>query len=206
MGETTAAERAQLRRAAIQARGALSPEQREKLSRQAVERLVSSEVFQKAHTVMLYEHTRAELSLDLLREHPLAAGKRLAYPLCVSKTDMTALQPMGENAWKAGAFGIREPLPEKSAQIAPEEIDLVVCPCSAFDEQGNRMGMGAGFYDRYLPKCSRAVICAVAFEVQKLPEIPVDAWDVPMEMIFTEKTVYIRNAPKHGKDTMEERT
>ena len=198
MDETTAAKRAQLRRTAIQARGALSPEQREKLSRQAVERLVRSEAFQKAHTVMLYEHTRAELSLDLLREHPLAAGKRLAYPLCVSETDMTALQPMEENAWKAGAFGIREPLPEKSAQIAPEEIDLVVCPCSAFDEQGNRMGMGAGFYDRYLPKCSNAVICAVAFEAQKLPEVPVDAWDIPMEMIFTEKTVYLRNEAKHG--------
>ena len=190
--EFSASVRSQLRREALQARNALGPEQREQMSKQTVERLAASELFQKAQTVLLYEHTKAELSLDALRVHPLAAGKRLVYPLCISKTEMIALLPNGEDAWQDGAFGIREPIPEKSRQIPPEEIDLVVCPCSAFDEECRRMGMGAGFYDRYLPQCSKAVICAVAFEVQKFPEVPADAWDVPMEMVFTEKTVYVR--------------
>ena len=195
--------RRQLRRAALDKRGALSAEQRERMSEQAVRLLAGSEEFQNAQTVMLYAHTKAELSLDALARHPLASGKRFVYPLCISKTEMVALLPADEEAWKEGAFGIREPRPERSERIAPESIDLVVCPCSAFDENCNRMGMGAGFYDRYLPKCSNAVICAVAFEAQKLPEVPVDAWDVPMEMVFTEKTVYRRNAPENIKEKME---
>lgn len=44
---------------------------------------------------------------------------------------------------------------EKSELVLPEKIDLVICPCTVFDEEGSRMGMGAGYYDRFLPLCSQ---------------------------------------------------
>ena len=74
--------------------------------------------------------------------------------------------------------------------MPPEEIDLVVCPCSGFDEDRNRLGMGGGFYDRYLPKCEKAAKIAVAFEAQKIPEVPMDEWDIPVEAVFTERARY----------------
>ena len=77
-----------------------------------------------------------------------------------------------------------------SVEIRPEEIDLVICPCTVFDEAGGRMGMGAGFYDRYLPRCVNARIAAVAFEAQKADCVPMEAWDRPMDLVFTEKAVY----------------
>ena len=52
--------------------------------------------------------------------------------------------------------------------------------------------MGAGYYDRYLPKCTKACVAAVAFEEQKAVRIPVAPWDYPMEYIFTEQTTYTK--------------
>lgn len=190
--------RRELRRQGIAARGAIPKEERENLSALAAERLAQSELFQRAETVLVYAHTKAELSLEALENHPLAAGKRLVYPLCVGPGEMIVLFPQGEDAWREGLYGIREPVRERSLPVSPEEIDLVVCPCSAFDEACRRMGMGAGYYDRYLPLCVNARICAVAFEAQKLPEVPAEEWDVPMEAVFTERTVYIRKAAEKG--------
>ena len=91
-----------------------------------------------------------------------------------------------EKYWQNGKYNIYEPIPQKSTLMRPEDIDLVICPCAAFDEAGNRLGMGAGYYDRYLPKCKKAVIAAAAFETQKAEEIPPEQWDFSIGKVFTE--------------------
>ena len=171
------------------ARSALTPEERAEKSAQAVELLAASEAFRNARTVMIYDHVGGELSLDSLLDHPAAAGKRFCYPLVLSKTEMIAMIP---GAWQSGAYGIREPVREQSEEISPEEIDLVVCPGTAFDPACNRMGMGGGYYDRYLPRCTNARVAMVAFEVQKVNAVPVDPWDRPVEAVFTEDAVYVK--------------
>ena len=185
--------RKELRKSKIQARNSLSPEDRERLSAIISEKIATSEVFQRAKTVLIYRATKGEVRLDALEKADEAAGKRLVYPLCISDSEMISLLPEDENAWKPGYFGIMEPVREKSEEISPEEIDLVICPCTAFDENCGRMGMGAGFYDRYLQKCVNAHIAAVAFEVQKADCIPMEPWDKPMEMVFTEAGTYYKN-------------
>ena len=180
-------ERKALRKALILARNSLTPDERAEKSARAVELLVQSEAFRAARTVMIYDHVGGELSLDSLLTHPAAAGKRFCYPLCVSRTEMIAMIP---GAWKPGAYGIREPVRELSQEIPPEALDLVVCPGTGFDPACNRMGMGGGYYDRYLPRCVNAWIVLVAFEAQKVPALPVDPWDRPVEQVFTEAAVY----------------
>ena len=96
---------------------------------------------------------------------------------------MDAYLPGG---WKTGAFGIKEPDPAQSEWVTPEEIDLVLCPCAGFDDDGNRVGMGAGYYDRYLPQCSNAAIYAVAFEAQRLEQVYTDEHDRKMDGVITE--------------------
>ena len=182
-------ERKALRRELIRARNSLSPSERVEKSARAVELLAASEVFREARTVMIYSHVGGELSLDSLMTHPAAAGKRFCWPLCLSKTEMIAMVP---GAWKTGAYGIREPVREVSDEVRPEEIDLVVCPGTGFDPACNRMGMGGGYYDRYLPRCVNARIVMAAFEVQKVPVLPADPWDQPVEQVFTEAAVYCR--------------
>ena len=174
----------------IRARSALIPQEREKLSAIVCERIAVSEEFRQAETILLYDHVGAELSLNALKSHPLAAGKRFAYPLCISKTEMLALIPEDETAWKIGRFGIREPIAERSETVSPETLDLVICPCTAFDPDRHRMGMGGGFYDRFLPSCTRAHIFAAAFEVQKQDQIPCESWDQAMDTVFTDAGKY----------------
>ena len=181
--------RSAIRKEKKQARNSLSPTEREEKSARAVERLVQSEAFHGAETVMIYDHVGGELSLDSLLTHPAAAGKRFCYPLCVSRTEMIAMVP---GAWQSGAYGIREPVRELSQEVPPEQIDLVVCPGTGFDPACNRMWMGGGYYDRWLPRCVNARVVMVAFEAKKVPELPTDPWDRPVEQVFTEDAVYSR--------------
>ena len=183
-----AEERRLQRSAGIAGRDGLGAEERNKRSAAIVSRIVESDWWRDARTVLSYRAVKGEVSLEGLREAAEEQGKKLLYPLCLDPGEMIALLP-GENAWKKGAFGIWEPVREFSEEIAPENIDLLLCPCSAFDEEGRRMGMGGGYYDRYLPRC-RGHIAAVAFEAQKCVRIAAEDWDVAMERVYTEAGVY----------------
>lgn len=181
-----------LRTAKIAARDSLPAGVRAAASERIVERILSSREFENAKTVMLYRAVRGEVNLDGLASSPLAQGKRFVYPRCVSSTQITALLPLGEDAWETGYAGIKEPIPEKSEVITPEKIDLVLCPCTVFDEGCSRMGMGAGFYDRFLEHCPNAAVAAAAFETQKADTVPAQSWDRPMDAVFTEQATYRR--------------
>ena len=89
-----------------------------------------------------------------------------------------------------GAYGIRTPVLERAALIRPEALDLVLVPCTAFDAVCRRVGMGKGYYDRYLPRCRNAVALGVAFEAQRVPEAAADEQDWRLDGFVTERKVY----------------
>jgi 5-formyltetrahydrofolate cyclo-ligase len=180
----------ELRRKYIRARRALSAEDNQKRSTSACRLLMGTEEYKNARTIMIYKAARGELSLALLEDCAERDSKTLLYPLCIEDHKMLALKPDGPEAFQKGSFGIGEPVAERSAIISPEDIDLVVCPCAAFDEELYRLGMGGGYYDRFLPGCVNADICAIAFEVQKGTDIPHEAWDYPVHFIVTEERIY----------------
>lgn len=189
MSESTndAVLRNQLRKDYIARRNQLTQLEIVEKSAAVTERIVSLPVFRQAQTILLYSHIRNELSLDALLSHPASEGKRFAFPLCIPDFQMKALIPGG---WKTGPFGILEPDPSSSLEIVPEEFDMVICPGVAFDTNCHRLGMGAGYYDRYLPKCKNAVKLMAAFEIQRAEQIPADKWDFPMDMVVTEENIY----------------
>lgn len=187
----TSEERKLLRKSKIKERDSLSISERTALSKKIVDRILASPEFQHAKTIMLYRGIRGEVRMNDLESAPTAAEKKLVFPLCISDTEMIALLPEDEEAWIDGYFGIREPMRERSLEISPEEIDFVICPCTVFDERGGRVGMGAGFYDRFLEKCTNAVVAAVAFECQKAENVERQPWDKKMDMIFTENRTYV---------------
>ncbi len=183
-----------LRKEKISARNNISPMENACFSASIIDKIIVSEVYAKAKTIMLYRSVKGEVDLRPLEEKITMDKKRAVFPLCISKQEMIALLPEDDAAWQKGFYGIEEPIRDQSKEVDPKEIDLVICPCTAFDEKGSRMGMGAGFYDRYLPKCKNAVFMAVAFEVQKVKEIKREPWDIPMDLIVTEGCIYdLRN-------------
>ena len=181
----------------------MSENQRTARSLAIVQRIVESAFFLHAKTVMSYRAMKAEADLHELEEHAKRLGKRIVYPNCISATEMIALYPGSDQDWQRSSFGILEPSLETAIQIDPAEIDLVLCPCTAFDEAGNRIGMGGGYYDRYLPLCSNATVAAVAFELQKSRKIQPEPHDRSMDLVFTDSTTYLTNPDKTNTDLIK---
>lgn len=180
-----------LRRHKIAVREALKAGDRAEKSSLLCARIADTQEFADAETVLIYNWTGGEVRLDDIRDIAEEQGKRVLYPVCVSKTEMIAVEPgEGDDAWRKGSFGILEPDPEKGTIVPPAEIDLVICPCTSFDEEGRRLGMGGGFYDRYLPECTGAYKISAAYEVQKTLQIPAEKFDIHTDAIVTEDAIY----------------
>ena len=193
----------EIREKAIEGRKKISSEERLTYSEKIANAIVASEEYEKSKIIMLYKAVGAEVNLETLEKHGKEMGKKLVYPRCVSRNEMTALCPKCDEAWTKGRYGIPEPLEEMSAFIKPEDIDMIICPCVAFDDKCNRLGMGGGYYDRFLPLCINAHVIAVAFEVQKVSAVPAEEHDIPMEKVFTEKNIYKRSKDSDEKNNIQ---
>ncbi len=118
--------------------------------------------------------------------HALAAGKRIVLPK-VTGNELAIFEIMDfDRDVSPGAWGIPEPVESHPVDLA--EIDFIVAPGAAFDERGNRLGYGAGFYDKILSSF-KGMTSALAFEAQIVPDVPVSAHDIPVQKIVTEKRV-----------------
>ena len=89
---------------------------------------------------------------------------------------------------KTGTFQILEPSGKDIQNL--QSIDLVLLPGIAFDKKGNRLGRGKGYYDKLLTQIS-APKAGICFGFQLMDNLPADEWDIPMNMIFTEKNMLI---------------
>ena len=177
---------------ALSARRAMRAAERASASAAICERLLTLPQLQRAGTVLSYIALYDEVDLSALHEALSVRGVRLAFPVSLSHGLMEVCEPCG---WQKGPFGIREPDREHSMPVRPEEIALVLAPCVAFDEKCARLGHGAGYYDRYLPRCPRAAVIAAAFECQKLPAVICEKHDRRMDAVVTEKGIYCQNRP-----------
>ena len=88
-------------------------------------------------------------------------------------------------------FHILEPKNQPENLVSEDKIDVIIVPLVAFDNKGNRMGMGGGYYDRMLKKVRKdCLVIGVAYEFQLVDELLVEEWDMPMDIVITEKNCY----------------
>jgi 5-formyltetrahydrofolate cyclo-ligase len=180
------------RRAGIAARKALDKETAAAFSERISQRLLSADCYAAARTIFSYMAHNGEADMALFNERAELNGKRVAYPISLGEGKMLAALPLGPDAWETGKYGIRAPVIERSTIIDPAEFDMIVVPCTAFDAASRmRIGMGTGYYDRYLPLCENAFTVAAAFEAQAVAgELAHDQWDVALCAIATESGWY----------------
>ena len=97
---------------------------------------------------------------------------------------------------KANQFGILEPDTDPDHWVRARELSLILLPLVAFDEKGNRLGMGGGYYDRSLAfikhrkQWHNPKLIGLAHELQKVDSLSSEAWDIPLNMIATEEKFY----------------
>ena len=147
--------------------------------------------YQQAHSIMLYLAMPKEANLDAVVEQALADGKQVYVPVCVDKTKMVAARLTSMDDIEYGVLHIR--IPKSPYEIIkPEDIDLVMVPGAGFDRQGGRMGMGNGYYDRFLQSVRPGHFVAVAWQAQLSEDtIPMEDYDVRMTKIVTEQAVIV---------------
>jgi 5-formyltetrahydrofolate cyclo-ligase len=146
----------------------------------------------------LYLAMPEELDTSALLQLALQRGCHIALPRIVSTRhsrmrfyDHAAGPRAG--SLRSGAFGIAEPQGDR--QRAARAMDVVFMPLVGFDAEGHRIGMGRGFYDRYfahrvrMASWRRPLLIGLAYDVQRVPALPVSAHDVPLDAIVTESTV-----------------
>lgn len=134
-----------------------------------------------ARIIAGYVALRDELDPAPLMAALAAAGLSLALPRMTASGLAFHAYEMGGPLEK-GAFGVAEP-PARAPIVAP---DVILAPLVAFDRRGNRLGYGKGFYDRAFAAHPEAVRIGLAFSVQEVPVVPVEAYDLPLAAILTE--------------------
>ena len=187
------------RRRLRELRLALGPAERSAAERAILATLLRLGVFRRGAHVALYLPMRGEVDvrpcLEVARRH----GSRLYVPRVVSRRRRQMLfAPWDDDgARRTNAFGIIEPGSVAGARPVIG-LDAVVLPLVGFDASGNRLGMGAGFYDRALRRrldrgaaWRRPRLIGVAYACQQLPVIPASPWDVPLDLVVTERGVIV---------------
>lgn len=184
--------RNQLRRQMRATRRALDERLRERLAEQMARRFVVEGICQRAQRIAAYVTNDAEMDPQPLIERLWAAGKQVYLPI-MRRPRMWFVPYTRRSRFVHNRFGIPEPVVRPSRRIPIAALDLVLMPLVAFDDAGNRLGMGGGYYDRTFA-CLRErrhwqspSLVGVAYEVQGLPILPVEPWDMPLAGIVTER-------------------
>lgn len=176
----------ELRKQVLAARDGLMPEERKKKSRDIETRFFALHEYRIASSVLFYASFRSEVETHAMIRRALAEGKRTMLPKVAGK-QLALFEIRSFDAdLSPGAWGIPEP--RETAPVDLRDIDLIVVPGAVFDEQGNRLGYGAGFYDKLVAGCTGPTV-ALAFELQVVPHVPAETHDVPVKKIVTEKRI-----------------
>ncbi|KAA9130808.1 5-formyltetrahydrofolate cyclo-ligase [Marinihelvus fidelis] len=183
MDKTTA------RRHYRQARRTLDAQTRARHDQAIREHLSRHPLVQSAQTIAAYSAFDGEPDLAPWLISLAAAGTRIALP--VISTEQRGL--MRFRHWQAGnalgpnTLGIDEP--GSGEWFAPGSIDIILVPLVAWTRSGQRLGMGAGYYDRFLAArddSRRPATVGVAYECQRAETLQVDDWDIPMDHVVCE--------------------
>ena len=185
-----------LRREMRRRRRALSVAERRSAARALSGRLAGSRWFVNSRTIAVYLSNDGEIDLFPLVRRAWAMGKRTYLPRLFGPR-LWFLPFHARSGLAANRFSIPEPAEPARRRIRPMFIDLVLFPLVAFDASGNRLGMGAGFYDKTFEAVRRRTVwqgprrIGVAYEMQRVESLPVAHWDVPLDAIVTERAIRV---------------
>lgn len=181
-------------------RRALADAEREQASFAVCERIAASQHFKKSQHIAFYLSNDGEIDLNLLIEHAWQQGKHCYLPVLAEPNTkrLWFIPYYPDSKLRNNRFGIPEPVHSAKARIRKTlSLDLILMPLVAFDLQGNRLGMGGGFYDRSLAFLQhrrywhKPNLVGIAYEFQKQNKLQQNHWDIPLDAIATDKKLHL---------------
>lgn len=192
----------ELRKRVLARRDALSPGERAAASAKIRERVLALPEFRDAKGVHGFVSFVEEVDTAPIMAACAAAGKAIYLPYINEARDRIGCALWGpEDSLVPGPFGTQEPPPASRGPVDLAAIDLVLMPGVAFDRRGGRLGYGKAYYDHFLAEVaakrgSMPDLVALAFSAQIVEAVPLNAWDVRIPQIATERELIVsRDVP-----------
>lgn len=160
-------------------------------SKQITAHLAQWPQFQSAKTIMMFLAMPDEPQMTEAIQLALSLGKTVCVPhMRETRGLMDAAIIRNLDDLIVGQFDLLVPNPATLSILEPEALDLIIVPGVAYDKTGCRLGMGAGYYDRFLPKAVKAELIGAAWSAQILDIVPTDPHDRPVKYLLTEDGIF----------------
>lgn len=180
----------EIRRKMLALRRALSDDEAVKKAESVTSWILTLPEYKKAKRIMAFLAMKGESNLDGLIARALSDGKEVYVPVCLPERQMEAGRLLDMDHFVRGPLGLRD-LPKGYDTVSPEKLDLVLVPGVACDREGNRLGMGAGYYDRYLVHVPFEKRIAALWDFQVAEAIPSEPFDERIAKIVTDKGIIV---------------
>lgn len=173
----------------------LTQQQRIETAEQLAENVATSRLFRNSQRIAAYLPVDAEMDPQPLIELAWSMRKKIYLPVLTppynGKLWFVRYQP--HSRMVKNKFGIPEPVVHHRQRIHTTALDLVLTPLVGFDNQGNRLGMGGGFYDRtfaflnHRTHLNKPHLLGMAYENQRVDKLGTERWDVQLHSVATEQ-------------------
>lgn len=177
----------EIRNLVLEGRRALDDEEIALASQIICRKIMQTKQFHEAEDLCLYSPIRNEVDVMLLADIADEYGKRVWLPK--TEGDRMSFRPYeGKENMLKGAFNIMEPV--SGEVLSPDSKTLIIMPGAAFTEFRDRIGYGAGYYDRYLSDNPGCMTIGVCYDIQIVDEIPSEEHDIRPDYVICESAIF----------------
>lgn len=160
--------------------------------------LLSLDEIKKADTVLCYISLDDEICTDEIVRVLLDSGKSVGAPYCVDNNgNMDFYYITDFDDLRIQSFGVREPVIEKCKKVTSFDNTIIILPGLCFDSNGNRLGYGKGYYDRFL-QIHSLISVGLCYNSLIVKKAPTDMYDKKADIIVTENDIIRINGGKNG--------
>ena len=160
-------------------------------TRQITNMILASKEFTNATSIGAYYSIGSEIPTQMIIAEMMKCGKDVYLPRIKSDTKMEFALVLPTSKLRSSKFFTKIMEPEPQAHVA-NHMDIILVPAIVASYNGYRLGYGHGYYDRYFSeydKIKDTTIIAPLLEKQIVKKLPIDKYDIKMNMIITEKRI-----------------
>lgn len=189
--------RQELRQQFTRKRQTIMPNEQHQAAIQLTQHVIEATIFQQSRHIAFYQAVRGEIDPLSILQIAAEQNKNCYLPILDPKENnqLCFMHYKPGDALNLNRYKILEPKFDPAKIIVPSDLDLVLVPLVAFDDKGNRLGSGAGYYDRTLAFLSqkqrpaKPYLLGLAYDWQRVDSLSAETWDISLDSVATEKGV-----------------